>query len=196
LAVAQHRSNKNLPLLLSAYAALRQQGAVPTDLRLIIVGAEGPETPTVRALVEKLALNEHVVFLSALPDAELCWLYQHCALVILPSKIEGFCLPLGEALRCGSNILCSDIPVLREIGGDACRYFDLHAPNPMAELASSIANAMRDPKVPSASAARFSPESITSQYVALYQRLLTGESESALDEMSDDDAIRPRRYAV
>ena len=196
LTVAQHRSNKNLSLLLSAYAALREESVSYSDLRLVIVGAEGPETRALHDFVERRSLSEHVIFQSALPDAELCWLYQHCALVILPPKIEGFCLPLAEALRCGSKVLCSDIPILREVGGSQCSYFNLHAQDPIAELTSSIASAMRDPRATTVSATRFAPEDITPQYVALYRRLLAGQPQSALDQASDEDTVRPQKYAV
>src|SRR6201999_1945580 len=72
LTVAQHRSNKNLGLLLSGFRALRASDDKYRDLQLLIVGAEGPETPSLHALAARDELRESVAFRSALPDAELC----------------------------------------------------------------------------------------------------------------------------
>ena len=41
---------------------------------------------------------------------------------LLPSEAEGFGLPVVEALACGTRVLASDLPVLREVGGDAVNY--------------------------------------------------------------------------
>ena len=41
---------------------------------------------------------------------------------MLPSDAEGFGLPIIEALACGAPVIASDLPVLREVGGDAVRY--------------------------------------------------------------------------
>ena len=42
--------------------------------------------------------------------------------MLQPSEAEGFGLPVAEALACGAPLLASDIPVLREVGGDAAVY--------------------------------------------------------------------------
>ena len=53
---------------------------------------------------------------------ELADLYRRAALVLLPSDREGFGLPVVEAMACGTPVVASDIPALREIGGDAAAY--------------------------------------------------------------------------
>ena len=52
----------------------------------------------------------------------LASLYRRAAMVLLPSEREGFGLPLIEALACGTAVIASDIPVLREVGGCAAEY--------------------------------------------------------------------------
>ncbi len=52
----------------------------------------------------------------------LAALYRRAALVLLPSEREGFGLPVVEALACGTPIIASDLPVLREVGGTAAEY--------------------------------------------------------------------------
>jgi glycosyltransferase involved in cell wall biosynthesis len=52
----------------------------------------------------------------------LAALYRRAALVLQPSEAEGFGLPLAEAMACGAPLLVSDLPVLREVGGDVAIY--------------------------------------------------------------------------
>jgi glycosyltransferase involved in cell wall biosynthesis len=192
LTVAQHRRNKNLQLLLSAFAELRQQRK--SGLRLVIVGAEGPETANLHALVQRLSLQQHVHFEFAVADAELCRLYRECELMIVPSSIEGFCFPVVEALRCGSRVLCSDIPVLREVGGSNCHYFSLNKQQPAA-LAEAISSAMlASAQVPFTSD-RFCAKDIARQYVALYSRLTAGMGSTPSRQFAEPDSVRHDRYA-
>jgi glycosyltransferase involved in cell wall biosynthesis len=189
LAVAQHRSNKNLDLLVKAFARLRH-GDGNQRLKLIIVGAEGPETGTLHALVDRLNLRGQVRFTASLPDAELCWLYRRCKLLIAPSSVEGFCLPLAEALHCGTPVLCSDIPVLREIGGSACRYFTLQGNDPLAALTKGMEASLHEAASPSLSSGRFAPHEIANQHIALYSSLLAGSYLPAKDTALPRNASR------
>jgi glycosyltransferase involved in cell wall biosynthesis len=187
LAVAQHRRNKNLNLLLSAFARLREQEP-ERNFRLVIVGSPGPETNALHALVNRLLLRNHVLFLSELSDAELCWLYHRCELMIVPSSIEGFCFPLAEALRCGSRLLCSDIPILREIGESRCDYF-LPQPGNPADLVEAITAALLRPSPSPHSSDRFCPDEIARQYLALYSSLLAGPRQAAVpSQLSHESA--------
>jgi len=172
LSVAQHRRNKNLDLLLSAFAAFRRHSS-RQSFRLVIVGSAGPQTGPLHALVDRLSLRQHVLFLSELRDAELCWLYRRCELTIVPSGIEGFCFPVAEALRCGSRVLCSDIPILREIGEARCDYFSLQ-PGGTAALTSAIEAALRKPAPQSYISDRFCGDEIARHYLALYSTLAKG----------------------
>jgi glycosyltransferase involved in cell wall biosynthesis len=52
----------------------------------------------------------------------LAALYRRAALVLQPSEAEGFGLPLAEAMACGAPLLVSDLPVLREVAGEAAAY--------------------------------------------------------------------------
>lgn len=195
LTVAQHRRNKNLQLLLSAFAELRQQEESTNLLRLVIVGAEGPETANLYSLVQRLSLQPYVHFESALADIELCRLYQECELMIVPSSIEGFCFPVVEALRCGSRVLCSDIPVLREVGGSHCHYFSLNQEQTALALAKAISSAMLAPAPMPFTSDRFAAKEIAPQYVALYSRLAARIGATTSPQFAELDAVRHDRYA-
>jgi glycosyltransferase involved in cell wall biosynthesis len=92
-------------------------------------------------------------------DAELGWLYQHAAVCVVPSLHEGFGLPVLEALICGVPVVASDIPALREVGGEAARYADPASPEAFAAsirpiLASLEAERARIAPLTRAAAAR------------------------------------------
>ncbi len=125
LCVAQHRKNKNLDLLIKAYALFANEQAIKKKRNLIIIGEKGPETENLKQLIQSLSLTDSVCLFSGISDNELCWFYQNCELFVIPSSLEGFCIPLIEALYFSCAIVCSNIPIFREIGSSVCTYFDL-----------------------------------------------------------------------
>ena len=181
LAVAQHRRNKNLDLLLEGYADLRERGGQWEEMGLLIVGSSGPETARLKRIVGQLSLQEHVVFRAGIIDPELSWLYANCEMLIAPSTIEGFGLPVVEALQCGARVLCSDIPAFREAAGDAAHYFDLCSSSPAKTLADAAIGAYQKPAKQPEGRDRFSAESIADQYISLYSKLLT-TNRACIDE--------------
>jgi glycosyltransferase involved in cell wall biosynthesis len=173
LSVGQHRKNKNLDLLIDAYDLLLDKQQIDPNIDLVIVGSHGPETANLRQQIQDLQLETKVQLLSAIDDPQLIWLYQHSQAVILPSSIEGFCLPLAEALHLSCQVVCSDIPIFREIGAGACGYFDFNG-DPRSNLARSIHAIVHNP--PAATTDRspspFSSTVISHQYLHFYQNIL------------------------
>lgn len=144
LGVAQHRKNKNLDLLIRAYAQLREGQQLVPDTKLLLVGSNGPETDALYQLVQTLNLQGQVRFLSGLSDGELRWLYEHAQLFVMPSSTEGFCLPLVEAQSLGCPVVCSDIPIFHEIASPHCRYFSL-AEAPLSNLIQAMEYILAQP---------------------------------------------------
>ena len=70
------------------------------------------------------ATKDTIHFLGRVSDEELVRLYNQATCFIFPSLYEGFGLPVIEAMKCGCPVLVSDIPVLREVCGEAAIYFD------------------------------------------------------------------------
>ncbi|NJK56813.1 MAG: glycosyltransferase family 4 protein [Pleurocapsa sp. SU_5_0] len=172
LSVAQHRQNKNLDLLIKAYAQLRLNGQIEPDYQLIIVGTKGPETEKLENLIANLNLSTSVKFLSAINDSELGWLYQNCQLFAIPSSTEGFCLPLAEALHFSDRLVCSDIPIFREIASANCVYFSLSG-NALDNLSQALTQALnRQNSLPQDAGKRFDKSTIAQQYLNLYQLLM------------------------
>lgn len=98
---------------------IRIVAAVGSGVRLVRVG--GPFSAEQAALARDLGVTS-VAVLPFVDSATLAAIYRRSALLLIPSEREGFGLPVVEALACGTVVLASDIPALREVGGAAVEY--------------------------------------------------------------------------
>jgi glycosyltransferase involved in cell wall biosynthesis len=171
LMVAQHRANKNIPLALKVFEELLQRKQIGRQALLLIVGNQGPETAVIRSLIEQRSLEASVKLIDGVTDGELRWLYENCQFLMVPSSMEGFGLPIVEGLVCGSRVVCSDISAFREVGGDACHYFDPLAESDSSAMVEAICNALAEPARPAKRLERFFLENIAREYAALYSQL-------------------------
>jgi glycosyltransferase involved in cell wall biosynthesis len=171
LCVAQHRRNKNLLFLLRVFERLLRAGSVPNGTRLVIVGIPGPETDSILRVLAATAMAEHVILLNGLSDEQLQWCYRNCALLLAPSLIEGFGLPVAEALLAGCRVICSDIPAFREVGGDHCLYIPLNAAAEQA-FYDAVCVAIRKASPTPVALPQLSVRFIAEQYLQLYHSLL------------------------
>lgn len=114
-------ARKNQSLLLDIWAPLRAELGVQTP-RLVLVGQRGFGS---MPIVSRLAgLRDVVTEHPDLPDQAMARLLRGARALLLPSFAEGFGLPVAEALALGVPVLCSDLPALRETGGDCPDYLD------------------------------------------------------------------------
>ncbi len=172
LCVAQHRKNKNLDLLIQSYSLLLEHHKLKSSTKLIIVGSSGPETENIHNHILKFDLQERVLLLSSINDAELCWLYQNCELFIIPSSTEGFCLPLAEALYLSCKVVCSDIPIFKEVGSSYCTYFSLQE-NAVENLSKAIIQSLNQPNSEHTSNPyHFSKSNAAIQYLKFYSTMM------------------------
>jgi len=86
-------------------------------------------------------VGDDVRGLGSVAPAELDGLYALAGCVAMPTRYEGFGLPVLEAMVRGAPVACSDLPVLREVAGTAALYFDPAAP---AEIAAAIGRLLGD----------------------------------------------------
>lgn len=135
LATGNRLPHKNFETLLRALAA------IPAAERpqLLVTGSHG-EDPLV-PLVADLGLAGDVDLLGWVGADELDALYRAAAAYVLPSRFEGFGLPVLEAMARGCPVVCSDIPVLHEVGGDAALYADTRD---AVALASAVRRLLAD----------------------------------------------------
>ena len=170
LCVAQHRANKNVPLAIRIFGRILRKRMIPCSSQLVVVGIEGPDSRAIQAEISELRLAANVLLLSGLSDAELQWCYRHCRLLLAPSKIEGFGLPIGEALLAGCPVVCSDIPAFREVGGDRCHYVRW-GEGLLQEYENAIRAVLESPRPNPVSLPDFSLRTIGNKYVSLYETL-------------------------
>jgi glycosyltransferase involved in cell wall biosynthesis len=146
LFVGSREPRKNLPTLLAAYRQLLG-GLVPGAGR----GASGSPVPPL-VLVgpagwgEALDLAglpaEAVRTPGYLPEDDLARVVAGAAALVFPSWYEGFGLPALEALACGTPVVASDLPALREVLDDQA---ELVPPGDAAALADALARVLEDP---------------------------------------------------
>lgn len=116
------RDHKNLVRLLEAFKKLRQEGL---EAQLIITGKEDPVYPEVLQAVERLQLQNEVLFPGLVPEEDLIALYQFARVYAFPSLYEGFGLPPLEAMRCRVPVAASRVSSIPEICGEGnALYFD------------------------------------------------------------------------
>lgn len=120
LAVGTVEPRKNLLTLVRAIADL------PLSLRqgiaVVIAGARGWKNSSLVAAATPLLREGTLRFLGYVPDADLAWLYSGAIALAYPSLYEGFGIPVIEAMACGTPVIASDIPVLREVAGEAAVF--------------------------------------------------------------------------
>jgi len=175
LCVAQHRRNKNVVFAMRVFQRLLLEGVLSPTARFVDVGIEGPETEHIQRFISESGLSSQIALLRGIDDAELQWCYAHCQFLLAPSTIEGFGLPIVEAMLAGCRVVCSDIPVFREVGGDYCHYASLQPPAEEAFVAATRKALKRVPSRAS-EADRFSGRRIGQAYVQLYSRLRSERS--------------------
>jgi glycosyltransferase involved in cell wall biosynthesis len=170
LCVAQHRKNKNIDLLIKSYDALKSAKQINPLTRLVLVGSPSTETAALHTLIKNLSLGSSIQMLSSIDDHELCWLYQNCQLFVMPSSLEGFCIPVVEALSFSCKVICSNIEIFREIGETDCTYFDLTI-DPVRNLSQAIHHVLTSKSTPAIdNHLRFSRVNIAGQYTEFYSK--------------------------
>ncbi|MCC7007170.1 MAG: glycosyltransferase family 4 protein [Ottowia sp.] len=115
---------KNHSLILQLWRKLSEQMGSATP-KLVIIGQRGWDCDhVVNLLTRCTALREHVLELPSCTDTQLALYLQHARALLFPSFIEGYGMPLIEALTLGLPVIASDLPVFREIAGDIPDYLD------------------------------------------------------------------------
>jgi glycosyltransferase involved in cell wall biosynthesis len=169
LCVGAKRLHKNQGALIEAVAGL-------DGVQLALVGSTGPYEHELRERAARLGVEVH--FIGWVNPGQLEALYARAAVFVLPSLLEGFGLPILEAMGRGVPVACSDASSLPEVAGDAALLFDPRAPK---QIAAAITRILREPGLAAqlrvaglARAAQFSWERTAALTVESYDRALGG----------------------
>lgn len=143
LAVSTIEPRKNHEYLLDAFELAWAAGS---DARLCIVGRIGwKREALIKRIREHAQFGQRLFMFNDVSDSGLQYAYSHARALVFASHDEGFGLPLVEAMQRGLPVMGSDIPVFREIGGDYMAYFDLDAPQRLADLVQQFDSSGRFP---------------------------------------------------
>lgn len=140
-------------------AALRHRLGLPPAY-LLFVGADGPRKglPTLLKAHEHAAdlpplvlagpgvatTHDRVIKTGYLDEADLRSVVAGAAALVLPSREEGFGLPVLEAMACGVPVVCSDVPALREVAGGRAVHVPVDDPDALIEALRTVGDDQAD----------------------------------------------------
>lgn len=130
---------KNLVTLVEAFAAVHRERP---EARLLVVGPPDPRYPEPRNRARALGVDGAIRWNGYLDAAALRKAYQEADVLAVPSRYEGFGLPVLEAMACGTPVVCSRAASLPEVAGDAALLVE---PGDARGLADAILRVLSDP---------------------------------------------------
>lgn len=104
------------------------------EKKLIIAG--NWENEYAKSIINEIEINNisNIIRLSEVNNEEKAWLYQNCEAFLFPSLLEGFGLPVIEAMFCGKPVFTSMCTSLPEIGSDKAFYWENFEPAYMKKI--------------------------------------------------------------
>ncbi len=134
LSVGTLQPRKNLPLLIRAFARIRDR--IP-GFQVVLTGNRLAHhfDAGIDAAIDETHLGSAVVFPGFIEQVDLPAVYASATGLVFPSRYEGFGIPILEAFSAGIPVSASNIPPFREVGGDAVLFF---APGDIVGCAESL----------------------------------------------------------
>lgn len=152
---------KNLDVMLQAMALL------PLEYKLLLIGS-GAYEKSLQEQADRLGISDRVLFLGYRDEAHR--LLPLVDIYAMTSRSEGFCLALVETACYGKNIVCADIPGMREkFSDEEVTYFDVDSPQALAEaILFAQQHEEKGLKAKAVAEERFSTEKMYEQYEGVY----------------------------
>lgn len=159
---------KRIDVLLRVFAEV---GRLRPDLRLLRVG--GSLTLEQQELANSLGIGGRIDTLPRLSPPQLGAVYRRAKVLLQTSESEGFGLPVIEAMACGTPVIASDIPSLREIGANATTFCPVGNVPAWTEAVRAQLDRMPDKLGLLRHAERFSWFSYAMAMTEIYRRVLS-----------------------
>ena len=144
LYVGTLQPRKNLVRLIEAFGILARERAIDPELVLVLAGKRGWLNEGISAAAEEIGIAGRVLVTGYVDEEDLAALYSGARLFVMPSLYEGFCLPVLEAMACGTAVACSNTSSLPEVVGDAAATFDPHS---VQDMATAIRRVLEEEKL-------------------------------------------------
>jgi glycosyltransferase involved in cell wall biosynthesis len=132
LFIGSQNPRKNLQGVITGYSRFREQHG--TDLHLVIVGTQ----KSIFKFPNDLQADTSITVLGYVEESLKWSLLKNAKLLLLPSFMEGFGLPVAEALLMGTPAVVSDIPVFHELFGPEVEYVDPYSPQDIVRGIAAI----------------------------------------------------------
>jgi len=143
--VSHYNYFRNFETLVRALPLIKQNGRTP--VLLVLTARIGPglrdgsyDTTAVARLVERLGVGGDLVMLGELPYSRIHDLLRACNLFVFPSYSETFGHPMVEAMASGLPVVAADLPVHREVCGEAALYFSVFDEQELANQCVKVLN--------------------------------------------------------
>lgn len=148
------------------------------EAQLIFAGS-GPDEVALKDKAKNLGINKQVTFMGWLPRQQTLELVAEASVLVVPSDgtQEGFGLVVAEAMVVGVPVLCSDIPVFKEIGGQHISFFQVNNSDDLCKkLISLLSNEENIKRLTNSSQKRmlenFDASIMTMNYINIYEKLI------------------------
>ena len=133
LATGNRRPHKNWGGLIRALTLIPEESRP----KVVVTGSHGDDP--LRPIVDETGMGDWVDLRGWISTEEMADLYSRAAAMAMPSFCDGFSLPALEAMMVGLPVMISDIPVYREVCGDAAIYFDPRDVTTIAAAMTAVA---------------------------------------------------------
>jgi alpha-1,3-rhamnosyl/mannosyltransferase len=131
---------KNVDRLIRAWDYMNERNET-SGAQLVLAGPMGLGHEQILKVWEASPNRGQIIMTGSLPDAELAALVKTAALCVIPSLYEGFCLPMVEAMACGTPTVASNSSCIPEVSGGVLEYFD---PDSIEDMAEKMRLALED----------------------------------------------------
>lgn len=162
---------KNLLLIVQALPT------IDAAFKLVVVGKKKAYANQVLAEIERLGLQDRVIFLKDIPFTDLPSIYQMAAVFVYPSFYEGFGIPIIEALYGSIPVVAATGSCLEEAGGPDSLYIN---PKNAPELAEAINSVLHNPELATSMknkglsyVQKFNPSVLTRQLMDSYTNIVS-----------------------
>lgn len=135
LFVGNLEPRKNLTCLIEAYKKLPRD--IKSNHKLVIAGPKGWN---LRSFIDQLTKDEskNIIFTGFIDKKDMPTLYGMADVFVFPSLYEGFGIPILESMLSNTAVIASDIPVLKETGGEAVVYFKNNDSNDLSRKIKTL----------------------------------------------------------
>ena len=128
------KPHKGVEDLVWAFRGLLDSASSPAELasrvKLVLAGRGTEQRPRLQELVASAGLEGRISIAGAVSKDQLAQLYGGALALVVPSRAEGFCLPVIEAKACGVPVVARPVPAVKELTGECdvvCRDFRIES---------------------------------------------------------------------